>query len=38
LFNVSRHWHLVEAVADALMERGSLSQTEVHQIIQAKQR
>jgi hypothetical protein len=37
LFDVSDHWHLVEVVAIALMERGSLSQAEVHQIIQAKE-
>jgi hypothetical protein len=35
LFDVSDHWHLVEAVATALMERDSLSQGEVHQIVQA---
>jgi hypothetical protein len=38
LFDVSDHWHLVGAVAIALMERGSLSQAEVHQIIQGKER
>ena len=38
LFDVSIHWDLVEAVADALMERSSLSQAEVYQIIQARER
>jgi len=38
LFDVSIHWHLVEGVANALIERNSLSQAEVHQIIQAKER
>ena len=38
LFDVADHWRLVEAVAAALMERGSLSQAEVHQIIQATER
>ena len=38
LFEVSDHWHLVEAVTTALMERGSLSQAEVHQIVQANER
>ena len=38
LFDVSDHWHLVEAVAIALIERGSLSRAEVHQIAQAKDR
>ena len=35
LFDVSDHWHLVEAVASALIEIDSLSQTRVHQIIHA---
>jgi hypothetical protein len=38
LFDISDRWHLVEAVATTLMERGSLSQAEVHQIIQATER
>jgi|SRR6516162_6646671 hypothetical protein len=38
LFDVADHWRLVEAVATALMERGSLSQAELHQIIQATER
>jgi hypothetical protein len=37
LFDVSDHWHLVEAVAAALVERNSLSQAGVHQIIQVIQ-
>jgi len=37
LFAVGDHWHLVEAVATVLIERDSLSQGQVHQIIQAKQ-
>jgi hypothetical protein len=36
LFNVGDHWHFIEAVAAALMERDTLSQTKVHQIIQAR--
>ena len=36
LFDVSDHWHLVEAVATALIKRDSLSQAQVHQIIQAR--
>jgi len=35
LFNVGDHWRLVEAVAAALIQRDSLSQAKVHQIIQA---
>jgi hypothetical protein len=37
LFDVSDHWHLVEAVASALIGRYSLSQAQVHQIIQARE-
>ena len=37
LFDVSDHWHRVDAIATALVERGSLSQAEVHQIIQANE-
>jgi TonB family protein len=37
LFDVSDHWHLVEGVATALIERDSLSQGQVHQIIQARE-
>lgn len=37
LFDVSDHWHLVEAVASALMVRDSLSRGPVYQIIQARQ-
>ena len=37
LFDVSDHWHLVEAVASALVERGSLTQAEVQKIVQAKE-
>ena len=37
LFDVSDHWHLVEGVAAALTERDSLSQGQVHQIIQARE-
>jgi hypothetical protein len=36
LFNVGDHWHLIEAVATALIERDSLSQAKVHQIIHAR--
>jgi TonB family protein len=36
LFDVSDHWHLVEGVATALIERDSLSQGQVHQIIQTR--
>jgi hypothetical protein len=37
LFEVSDHWRLVETIAAALMEGGTLSQTEVHQIIRANE-
>lgn len=37
LFDVIDHWRLVEVVTIALMERGSLSQAEIHQINQAKE-
>jgi hypothetical protein len=37
LFDVGDHWHLVEAVATALIQRDSLPQAQVHQIIQAKE-
>ena len=37
LFDVSDHWHLVEAVAAALIVRDSLSRGHVYQIIQARQ-
>ena len=36
LFNVGNHWHFIEAVATALIERDTLSQAKVHQIIQAQ--
>ena len=35
LFDLSEHWRLVEAVAAALIQIDSLSQGQVHQIIQA---
>ena len=35
LFDLSEHWRLVEAVATALIQIDSLSQGQVHQIIQA---
>jgi hypothetical protein len=37
LFDLSDHWCMVEAVAAALIERDSLSQGQVHQIIRAKE-
>jgi hypothetical protein len=37
LFDVCDHWHRVDAIATALVERGSLSKAEVHQIIQANE-
>jgi hypothetical protein len=37
LFDLSEHWRLVEAVAAALVEIDSLSQGQVHQIIQARE-
>jgi len=36
LFGVSDQWHLVEPVAAALIKRDSLSQAQVHRIIQTK--
>jgi hypothetical protein len=37
LFDVSDQWHLIEPVAAALIKRDSLSQAQVHQIIQTKE-
>ena len=37
LFAIGDHWHVVEAVATALIEKDSLFESQVHQIIEAKQ-